>query len=117
MGQLSEIIPQGPNIHCGLLASHSRHPNSGTPSWCDGIPPLEPFIELVVRVQLKDHLNPGGLTHSQLLKDIQEEGLQTYVWDEIDTSGTVAALRVRWGGNDRVYPVVNGEVVTDEPPH
>jgi hypothetical protein len=116
MGSLSGgVIPQGPNRHCGDIEKHESHahlPNvedgfaSSDHAWCDGIPPLEPFVELVARVPLGSWGFPEDYTHAQVVQAIQDEGIPTFVFDEMAPGGFAkASLRVRWGGVDRVYPV------------
>lgn len=106
-------LPQGPHVHCGNQKQHERHPNSpiepggpGSYSYCDGVPPLEPFLELVVRVPLIGEMSMHPATHQEVLECILEEGLQTYAFDELTSARTRVALRLRWGGEDRVYPLV-----------
>jgi hypothetical protein len=74
--------------------------------WCDGVPVLGPFVELVVRVQLVGEMSMEPATHEEALMCILEEGVQTYVFDELLSSRTRVALRLRWGGEDRVYSLV-----------
>lgn len=106
MGEMN--LPQGPHRHCGLLAGHPKHSNI-TPvdgSYCDGVTPLGPLLELVVRVPLVEEMSMDGATHEEVLACILEEGLQTYAFEELTSSRTRVALRLRWGGEDRVYPLV-----------
>lgn len=111
MGALSEAMPQGPNRHCGDVERHIAHTNPSSAedtAWCDGIPPLEPFVELVARVPLGSWGFPEDYTHAQVVRAIQDEGIPTIVFDEMAPGGFAkASLRVRWGGEDRYYPVVS----------
>lgn len=80
---------------------------------------LTPFVELAVRVPLTDlfHIDEG-FTHEEVLRYVLEEGLGTFIWDELDSPNTRSVLRLRWGGVDRVYPLVhkgNGMVVREHP--
>lgn len=105
MGEIDPGIGNGlPNQHCGLKASHPMHANDGT--YCDGVPPLGPFLELVVRVPLVDELAMTGADHQEALQCILDEGLQTFAFDELTNPRTSVALRLRWCGEDRVYPLV-----------
>lgn len=109
-----------PKQHCGLPHEHVNHTQGGTPEaphfWCDGVPVLGPFIELVVRVPLVGTLDMGDVTHAEALEEILEEGLGTYVWDEMfpPNATALASMRLRCGGEDRVYPLrmENGAWVT-----
>lgn len=115
MGSLKGPLPQGPMKHCGDLQPHDKHPNQSTIGgkasvgmWCDGIPPLEPFLELTVRVPLGNFPGEGG-THTELMRDICDEGIGTYAIDPIGDPGVTVVLRVRTqDGVDRVYPVKRG---------
>lgn len=122
--ELNKILPQGPKLHCGNESLHTPHPNSSgqppsstpegdSPSvWCDGVPPLKPFVELTVRVPLDNHFisaeDLADLGHGGALDWIMEEGLSTFIWDEVDSPNTRAVLRLRACGHDRVYPLKNG---------
>lgn len=92
--------------HCGQAGQHDRHGNlpiDGT--YCDGVPRLGPFVELTVRVPLTGHMSMEPATHDEALHCILDEGLGAYIWDMLDEPTTRAALRLRWGGQDRVYPL------------
>jgi hypothetical protein len=132
VGILEHGIDNGtPSRHCGDPASHPKH--AVTENWvtgehlpdersyCDGVTPLGDFVELTVRVPLAGWLKPeDGLTHEELLRDMLEEGLSTYIWDELDASSTKAVLRLRACGKDAVYPLRyngNGLEVAHEPRH
>lgn len=120
MGSMRLPLPQGPNQHCGSTDSHFPHPNPSTlyaTAWCDGVLPLEPFVELVVRVPLEHFGFPADHTHEQVVDDIVEEGLVTFTIDEMYHGGHGrAALRVRWGGKDVVYPLVDGRLPAEKCP-
>ena len=103
MGVVSGIDNTLTAQHCGQPTSHARHATDGT--WCDGITPLVPFGELTVRVPLTGHMSMEPATHDEALHCILDEGLGAYVWDMLDQPTTRAALRLRWGGQDRVYPL------------
>lgn len=105
---MGEIDNGTPSRHCGLKAGHPKHQNimpaDGT--YCDGVPPLEDFLELTVRVPLVAYLSLVEYPdHAAALEAILEEGLGTYVWDEIDSARTKVLLRLRAKGEDRVYPL------------
>lgn len=117
MGSLSSPLPQGPRKHCGKLDPHDKHsmPDQGfvhgpefKNTWCDGVPPLGPFVELLVRVPL-GNFGPEGVTHAELMRDICDEGIGTYAIEPIGNPGVSVNLRVRTvDGVDRVYPVKRG---------
>lgn len=121
MGEMKVIIPQGPNRHCGKASEHERHSNvvpvngefvlpregrvvaDGT--WCDGVPQLEPFYELMVRVPMRA-FGMEPLTHLQSLEILADMGLGCLI-DEIGESATTT-LRVRGrDGVDKVYPLTS----------
>lgn len=119
MGSVSQPLPQGPNQHCGGTEPHSAHPNPSTlyaKAWCDGVPQLEPFVELVVRVPFVGYLTPmPGTPHEKVVQLIAEEGIGTYTTDEMGVGGYAkASLRVRWGGKDVVYPLKDGRLEPGE---
>jgi hypothetical protein len=89
--------------HCGKPQEHSVHENGDF--WCDGVPVLGPFVELTIRVPLFDYLALNDCTHAEALDAILEE-LGAFTWDERDENGTRTVLRLRQGGEDRVYPLV-----------
>lgn len=102
MGEMMPI-PQGPNMHCGNTEPHDKHPTTG--AWCDGVPPLEPFVELVVRVPLTGDLAFPGEEHALIVQCILDD-LPSYVFEEMyPPTAAKSSLRVRAGGEDRVYPL------------
>jgi len=133
----TSVIPQGPNKHCGNVELHERHASVGEfvpvsasgrrvqvgQTWCDGIPPLEPFVELTVRVPLAHFMgsDPEARHHKVILGWLAEEGLGVIV-DEMGERGSATVLRVRTGdGVDRVYPLIRKKggpllAVTDHDP-
>ena len=122
MGEIERVIPQGPNRHCGKLEQHDKHPNyipvQGTipatdgvtidGSWCDGVPPLEAFAELTIRVPL----SKGGVaatSHEAAFKLVQAAGLSLFV-NYLDHPKTALVMRIRTAdGQDRVYPVIRNK--------
>ncbi len=116
---MGELIPQHyRREYCGAAEPHDRHVNEILGKWCTGVPPLTPFVELTVRVPLVGSMDMGDAEHSEVLGAILEEGLATYIWDELDSPETKSVLRLRVGGEDRVYPLVhqgNGMVVRELP--
>lgn len=110
MGSLGSILPQGPSVHCGEAEQHPQHANTSNTvlenAYCNGVPLLPPFVEMFVRVPLESMLEEGELmSHAQMLADIVEEGLGAFILDKIDHPTTRSALRLRWGGEDKVYPL------------
>lgn len=107
MGEMNRILPQGPNIHCGTAVKHSQHPNCTTTilenAYCDGVPLLPPFVEFTMRVPLGEEVD--HLSHGELLADILREGLGSFVLNFIEAESTRSVLRVRFGGQDRAYPL------------
>lgn len=100
-----------PHKPCGAIPGHHEvhtyAERQTEPShWCDGVPVLGPFVELTIRVPLVDEMSMEPATHEEALMCIMDEGVQTYVFDELLSSRTRVALRLRWGGEDRVYPLV-----------
>jgi hypothetical protein len=97
------------HVRCPRPELHDKHPNSTNTvvvnAWCDGQLVLEPFVELVVRVPLKEFGFDDEMSLAEVVKEIREEGIGTYVIDTMDDPTTRVALRVRWGGEDRVFPV------------
>lgn len=111
MGQLME---QGPNVHCGNDAKHAKHSNRTNTflhaAWCDGEPPLEPFIELAIRIPLEAMFGDDLVSHVPVMRTLAEEGLATLV-DYMNDKTAKTTLRVRTGdGLDRVYPVVKSRI-------
>lgn len=76
---------------------------------------LEPFLELTVRVPISFVSEEKGIYVSAkdledmgyegMLAWILEEGLATFIWDEMDQPYARVALRLRVDGQDRVYPL------------
>jgi hypothetical protein len=116
---LNRILPQGPNIHCGDKEPHDKHANAVVPNaWCDGVPPLESFYELTIRVPLSCYGHADD-SHQQALHLLNEEGLG-FILDQATNTAALLALRVRAGGEDRFYPMFpNGtagfKMVVDAP--
>jgi hypothetical protein len=111
MGTLKQPLPQGPNVHCGKPEEHDVHPNvtdGRLNAYCDGVPQLDAFLELVVRVPIAPFGFPKDMPHEDLVQEIRDEGIGTFVIDQIDDDLSRVALRVRWGGQDRVYPLRRG---------
>lgn len=108
---MGTLMAQGPMERCPVKEQHEVHPNAREGvlnAWCDGQPVLEPFVELTVRVPLGEFGAEGG-THAEVLRDIRDEGIGTYVVDPIGDPGVAVALRLRTAdGVDRVYPVKRG---------
>jgi hypothetical protein len=120
MGAMSIIIPQGPNRHCGNPELHDRHQNINAAlatldSWCDGIPPLAEFVELVMRVPLTAFFGSEGAgehynTHEEVLDALGEEtGHINYLIEFADAEGTSVTVRLRALGKDKVYQASDGE--------
>lgn len=109
------VIGNGlPHKPCGAIPGmhevHTYAEDQTEPNfWCDGVPVLGSFIELVVRVPLTGELDQNGTTHEETLADVLEEP-DAYLWDEVGGTTSRTALRVRHGGKDQVYPLryVNG---------
>jgi hypothetical protein len=93
--------------HCGKPQEHPVHENGDF--WCDGVPVLGPFVELTIRVPLVGNLCFPKEAHEVVFETILEE-MATFTWDEVDSHDTRTVLRLRQGGEDRVYPLkmVNG---------
>ena len=98
-------IPNGtPSKHCGNPEPHERHASVG--EWCDGVPPLEPFLELTVRASVRELFGDVNPSHQQALHLIARYGLGMLV-DCIEKPETARVLRVRTGdGVDKVYPLL-----------
>lgn len=118
---LTQMLPQGPNRHCGNANHHDRHVNLPVDgSWCDGIPLLPPFYELTIRLPLEVAGGIGaGASHQQALDYLQEWSLRV-ILDMVSDAQTVLRVRTT-DGVDKVYPVVAGRnggfsAVVDAPP-
>jgi hypothetical protein len=115
-----------PNVHCGNPAPHVRHGNTrkARGSWCDGIPPLEPFVELTIRATLTELFGiDKPIRHDRALHLIAKYGMGMLV-DCIDKPDTAMVLRVRTNdGRDKVYPIIKSsegqgfKAVLDAPGH
>jgi hypothetical protein len=107
----SNILPQGPMVRCDLVAQHEPHSmrlESVVPNaYCNGVPTLDPFIELAIRVDLELWGGTaGGRTHQEVLDFFAQHGLGLIV-DAIGSEKAASVLRVRTGeGHDQVYPIV-----------
>lgn len=108
---LNKILPQGPRQHCGAASPHEQHGSVADNVWCDGIPPLPAFVELCIRVPLTGDLDFENADHAEVLRAITEEGIGTFTWDQLIEPTTIASLRLRWGGKDAVYPLINGKLL------
>ena len=109
-----------PSKHCGILEPHPKHQNvrspggkplglKDLPSYCDGVPPLEPFVELTIRASVRELFGEVTMTHDQALCMVSKYGLGMLV-DCIDKPETAKVLRVRSGdGKDKVYPLISRE--------
>ena len=134
MGTLNSIIPQGPNRHCGNPEKHDRHSNVRLDdvadpkvfeyegSWCDGIPPLEPFAELTIRVPLTRNVDGTGAivvgdgsTYDLVVEILTDGDILSIFQAYFPLAKTSRVLRVRWGGRDEVYPLGNRGRVLREP--
>jgi hypothetical protein len=110
MGEMTEVIPQGPNRHCGDLEPHDRHVNKatlggGVGAWCDGVTPLGAFVELTIRVPLQR----AGTSHKAAMAFMERTGLGMFV-SYLDHPNTALVLRARTqDGLDVVYPVVRSD--------
>lgn len=107
VSQLSQMIPQGPNRHCEVVRKHDRHSNEDTDgSWCDGVPRLEAFIELTIRVPMTSFMGDLKEDHQVVMGWLADEGIGIIVDEVGETART--CIRVRTSdGIDRVYPLVN----------
>ena len=99
-----------PKRHCGNQELHVKHLNvhaslvDGT--YCDGVPELGEFVELTVRVPLVAYLNMNDCaSHQEALDTILDEGISTYIFDEVHSENSSVVLRLRVKGEDRVYPL------------
>lgn len=120
MGAMSGGIDNGtPSKHCGNPEPHEKH--AVTENWvtgeylpdersyCDGVPPLELFVELTVRVPMVALFGNDPTTQDKVLGLLHDEGLGILI-DEVTESDTRCALRVRSGdGKDKVYPLLAGK--------
>jgi len=103
MGALKDLLPQGPKVHCGVAGSHVQHPNpqpEQDTAWCDGVPQLEAFTELTIRVPLGKEVS-----HQEVLSLLSNNGLLFFV-DSMDHERTKLVMRVRTGDKDKVYPII-----------
>jgi hypothetical protein len=112
------ILAQGPEWHCGNLVKHDKHASVGEfvptgkdgsrvqvgQKWCDGNPPLEPFVELTVRVPL-DHWREKVWGHEEALRFLGLYGLGLFS-DAMGQEGVSMVMRVRTPDKDHVYPVL-----------
>jgi len=94
----------GANPVC-FAAEHDHTTSSCRGPW--------PFVELTIRVPLREHLSMGELTHEEALAVIKEN-LGAYIVDEMGEPGVRMALRLRHGGEDRCYPLKIREDREDE---
>lgn len=113
MGEMTTVIPQGPNVHCGNEEPHDKHQNArgipgvgmtDLPSWCDGVPPLSQFVELTIRVPLRPE-GPSAKDHKTALEVLARHGLSLFV-TYMDHPSTDMVMRVRTADKDRVYPII-----------
>lgn len=116
---LNKILPQGPNVHCGQPTSHEAHANLSEPTgsstegespsaYCDGVPLLESFAEIAIRVPLQHWSGTAdGRDHEGVLAFFAENGLGVFV-DALGKPDTATLLRVRSeDGVDKVYPLLD----------
>lgn len=114
MGSELNFIDNGtPKRHCHLKCSHPRHhninPTDGT--YCDGVPEVEPFLELTVRASIKELFGEMNLTHEQALHLVGRYGLGMLI-DCIGKPETAMVLRVRVGEKDQVYPLLKDRLTS-----
>lgn len=106
MGEVAHIDNGLQNEHCGSPVQHPKHLVVVNGVYCDGVPRLEPFVELTVRASLTELFGDVVVTHDQALHLLGKYGLGMLV-DIIGKPGTAIVLRVRSGdGNDHVYPMI-----------
>lgn len=95
-----------PSVHCGQLEEHTKHPNKDQTTYCDGVQPLEPFVELTVRASMRELFGELAVTQEQARHLVAKYGLGLLV-DCIGKPQTGMILRVRSeDGVDKVYPLV-----------
>jgi hypothetical protein len=121
MGEMI-AIPQPPKVQCGMGEKHEEHHNvrskgavpkgmvrfgsSNLPSWCDGLPPLEAFVELTIRVPLRGE-GFASTSNAAAMKFVERAGLAVFV-NYLDHPDTSLVLRVRTQDLvDKVYPVIS----------
>lgn len=122
MGSVNMPLPQGPMAHCGDLEPHDKHASVGEfvpvsssgrrvqvgQAWCDGVTPLEPFVELTIRVPLQAG-GPATASHEAAMRFVERAGLDVFV-SYIDHPDSSLLLRVRTADLvDRVYPVIRNK--------
>lgn len=119
---LNSILPQGPNIHCGNDDLHVKHANTVIANaWCDGVPPLPPFVEVTVRIPIEKlgFFDADKVPHQLVLDELGRVGLGP-VFSSI-AHAMALIMRVRTSdGIDKIYPMVKKEkglyrVVVDAP--
>lgn len=107
------VIPQGPTQHCGNRQPHEMHvnedPGAVHGSHCDGVPPLDPFVELAIRVPMATFMETGlPVDQNEVLGRLCEFGVWPVV-ELVSRPGSSACVRVRTTDRvDKVYPVVRG---------
>lgn len=114
-------LPQGPMKHCDNLEPHDKHPRyihvEGTwpmtdgvtvdDSWCDGVPPLKPFVELLIRVDLELWGGTAdGRDHQGVLEFLEANGGLGVIVDAIGSKHSSVVLRVRTEDLDKAYPII-----------
>lgn len=118
MGSLDGGVDNGtPSRHCGKIEPHGKHHNvrspggkplgmNDLPSYCDGVPPLEPFVELTIRASMQELFGEMAPTQEQAQHLVARYGLGLLI-DCLDKPETAMVLRVRSGdGQDKVYPLL-----------
>lgn len=132
---LNSILPQGPNRHCGNPELHVKHASVGEfvpvsatgervqvgQAWCDGVPPLPPFVEVTVRVPIEQlgFIDADKVPHQLVLDELGRVGLGP-VFSSI-AYAMALIIRVRTSdGIDKIYPMLKKEkglyqVVVDAP--
>lgn len=124
MGEsVTGILPQGPERHCGQPGYHPKHqnthplpPNPVDGTWCSGVPVLEPFVEVTVRVPFNVALKSGEFVpkdHRGALMMLAIIGLGSVLVDNLDHADTRMTLRLRAGREDRFYQVRTRREVKD----
>ena len=118
MGQMSEALPQGPMVHCGDKESHGQHANpthGDLDAYCDGVTPLEEFVEITVRVPLSAYFGDegpqgAGLTsHREVIAAMADNNEQVLGWFWEMADDQLIPLRVRACGEDRFYQCQEGK--------